>query len=69
MSDMDKTINLNIIQFPQNLLIPDVDNIIKIQVINNSHKPEYFKIDLPVANITATQTEVHVPGTYTFQAY
>ena len=30
---------------------------------------QYFKIDLPVADITATQTEVHVPGTYTFQAY
>ncbi|MFX1594565.1 MAG: hypothetical protein ACFFBK_00720, partial [Promethearchaeota archaeon] len=51
MSNMDKTINLNIIQFPQNLLIPNVDNIIKIQVINNSHKPEYFKFDFEGENL------------------
>lgn len=30
---------------------------------------EYFRIDSPVADITATQTEVHVPGTYTYQNY
>ncbi len=30
---------------------------------------EYFKITIPVADISATQTEVHIPGTYTFGNY
>ena len=30
---------------------------------------EYFNIDIPVADITALQTEVHIPGTYTYQNY
>jgi len=30
---------------------------------------DFFRIDLPVTDITATQTEVHVPGTYTYTDY
>ena len=30
---------------------------------------EYFRIDSPVADIVAAQTEVHTPGTYTYQDY
>lgn len=30
---------------------------------------EFFRIDSPVADIVATQTEVHVPGTYTYGDY
>ena len=43
MSNQAKIISLNISQFPQNLLIPGVDNDVSIQVKNNSNKNERFK--------------------------
>jgi len=43
MSNSSNIISLNITKFPQNLLIPDVDNNVSIQVINNSNKNETFK--------------------------
>lgn len=30
---------------------------------------EYFRIDSPATDISAAQTEVHIPGTYTYQNY
>lgn len=30
---------------------------------------EFFRIDIPIADITAAQTEVHTPGVYTFTNY
>jgi len=51
MSDADKIISLNITKFPQNLLIPGVDNSISIQVINNSSNIENFKFDFEGENL------------------
>ncbi|MHA1985355.1 MAG: hypothetical protein ACW98D_01835 [Promethearchaeota archaeon] len=43
MSKSSSIISLNITRFPQNLLIPNVDNGVSIQVINNSAKNEKFQ--------------------------
>ncbi|MHA2182597.1 MAG: hypothetical protein ACXAAH_14345 [Promethearchaeota archaeon] len=43
MSNSSSIISLNITQFPQNILIPGVDNGVSIQVTNNSAKNEKFK--------------------------
>lgn len=43
MSNSATIISLNITKFPQNLLIPDMDNDVSLQVINNSDKKENFK--------------------------
>jgi len=51
MSNADKIISLNITEFPQNLLIPGIDNRIKIQVINISNKSENFKFDFKGENL------------------
>jgi len=51
MSNTDKIISLNITRFPQNLLIPGIDNIISIQVINNSSNSENFKFSFEGENL------------------
>lgn len=51
MSNVDKIISLNITQFPQNLLISDIDNEIKIQVVNHSSKKETFKLEFEGENL------------------
>ncbi|NVM36534.1 MAG: hypothetical protein HWN81_13135 [Candidatus Lokiarchaeota archaeon] len=51
MSNADKIISLNITRFPQNLLIPGIDNSISIQAINNSSKIENFKFDFEGENL------------------
>ena len=43
MSNLEHIISLKFTKFPQNLLIPDIENNISIQVINNSTKSEKFK--------------------------
>ncbi|MFX1344854.1 MAG: hypothetical protein ACFFAI_07080 [Promethearchaeota archaeon] len=43
MSNLSNIISFNIIKFPQNLLIPEADNDVSIQVVNNSDKNENFK--------------------------
>ena len=43
MSNSSNIISLNITKFPQNLLLPGVDNDVTIQLINNSDKIENFK--------------------------
>jgi len=42
MSNLSNIISLNITEFPQNLLIPGIDNAVNIQVVNNSDKSESF---------------------------
>jgi len=37
--------------------------------ISRATNLEYFTIVLPATDIAATQTEVHIPGTYTYQNY
>ncbi len=51
MSNQTKIISLNITQFPQNLLIPDGDNDVSIQVINNSNKNEKFQFAFEGENL------------------
>jgi len=51
MSNADKIISLNITRFPQNLLIPSIDNKITIQAINYSSKQEDFKFDFEGENL------------------
>lgn len=38
-------------------------------IIAGAQDLEYFEIVSPLTNIVASQTEVHVPGTYTYQNY
>ena len=42
-ADPNHVISISITKFPQNLLIPDVDNAVSFQVINQSTKEEHFK--------------------------
>ena len=51
MSSADKIISLNITKFPQNLLIPSIDNEITIQAINYSSNQEDFKFDFEGENL------------------
>ena len=51
MSNSDKIISLNITKFPQNLLIPNIQNQITIQAINNSNKSENFKFNFEGENL------------------
>jgi hypothetical protein len=51
MSNADKVISLNIAKFPQNLLLPGIDNEIKIQAVNTSSKKETFKFDFEGENL------------------
>ncbi|MFW9820641.1 MAG: hypothetical protein ACFFE5_13610 [Candidatus Thorarchaeota archaeon] len=51
MSNLDKTISLNVSNFPQNLLIPGIDNEIKIHSLNTSSKKETFKFDFEGENL------------------
>jgi len=44
MSDPSQIISYSITRFPQNLLIPDVDNDVTIQVMSNSDKIEYIRL-------------------------
>ncbi len=57
MSGQSKIISMNITQFPQNLLIPDIENNVSIQIKNNSDKIEKFQFvfkgeNLDVAVVT-----------------
>jgi len=51
MSNQTKIISLNITQFPQNLLIPEGNNEVLIQVINNSNKNEKFQFAFEGENL------------------
>ncbi|MHA2007695.1 MAG: hypothetical protein ACW99E_21170 [Promethearchaeota archaeon] len=45
MSNSSSIISLNITRFPQNLLIPNSNNDVGLQIINNSNKSEILKFD------------------------
>ena len=51
MANVDKIISLKITKFPQNLLIPGINNEIIIQAINYSSKKEDFKFDFEGENL------------------
>jgi len=42
-ADPNHVISISVTKFPQNLLIPDVENSVSFQVINQSDKDEHFK--------------------------
>ena len=42
-ADPNHVISISITKFPQNLLIPDIDNDVSFQVTNQSTKEEHFK--------------------------
>jgi len=52
MSNPSSIISLKITQFPQNILIPDVDNSVIIQVTNNSAKNERFEFIFEGENLS-----------------
>jgi hypothetical protein len=52
MSNSSSIISLNITRFPQNLLIPDTENSVSIQVTNNSTKNEQFQFVFEGENLT-----------------
>jgi len=54
MSGQAKIISLNITQFPQNLLIPDLENNVSVQVKNNSNKIEKFQFVFEGENLDIT---------------
>ncbi len=51
MSNLEQIISINITQFPQNLLIPGIENRISLQAINNSNKSEIFKFTFEGENL------------------
>ncbi len=59
MSDTDKIISLNITKFPQNLLIPGIDNSISIQAINYSDNIENFKFEFEGENLAIKLEQVN----------
>ncbi|MFW9782050.1 MAG: hypothetical protein ACFFFB_07180 [Candidatus Heimdallarchaeota archaeon] len=50
-SDHTQMINLTITKFPQNLLIPNADNIVSIQILSQSKKNETFKFSFEGENL------------------
>ncbi len=42
-ADPNHVISISVTKFPQNLLIPDSENSVSFQVINQSNKDEHFK--------------------------
>ncbi|MFX1426099.1 MAG: hypothetical protein ACFFBE_06570, partial [Promethearchaeota archaeon] len=54
MSNLSNIVSLNITKFPQNLLIPGMDNDVSIQATNNSEKKENFSIVFEGENLDIT---------------
>ena len=50
-SNKTNAISLTITQFPQNLLIPNIDNAVSLEVINNLDKQADFKFEFKGENI------------------
>ena len=50
-SNNHNAISLTISQFPQNLIIPNIDNIISLEVVNNTGKEADFKFEFKGENI------------------
>ena len=53
-SDPNKVINLTVTKFPQNLLIPNGDNQVSLQVMNASNKIETLKFSFEGENLEIT---------------
>ena len=51
-SDKEKSISLKFVKFPQNLLVPNLENAINIQATNYSNKNAFFKFDFEGENLS-----------------
>ena len=51
-SDKEKLISLKFVKFPQNLLVPSLENAINIQATNYSNKNAFFKFDFEGENLS-----------------
>jgi len=49
--DLSNIISLTVTKFPQNLLIPNVENVVSLQVVNNSQKNEHFEFAFEGENL------------------
>ena len=56
-SDPNKTISLNMTKFPQNLLIPSIDNVISFQAINHMNAETYYRFVFEGENLNITIPE------------
>jgi len=54
MSNASNVITLNITHFPQNLIIPNVANVVSVNVINNSNKNENYQLTFEGENLEIT---------------
>ncbi|MEJ2296149.1 MAG: hypothetical protein P8Y23_15455, partial [Candidatus Lokiarchaeota archaeon] len=61
-SIQSNAISLKISQFPQNLLIPNVDNIVSLEVVNNLDKEADFKFEFKGENIDVIVNPEEVNG-------
>ncbi|MFX1340041.1 MAG: hypothetical protein ACFFDK_15630 [Promethearchaeota archaeon] len=55
--NLSKAISITFTRFPQNLLVPDVDNIISFQAINYFNNKEKFKFDIKGENLTVMNSD------------
>ena len=62
MSNPPNIISLNITKFPQNLLIPDIDNDVSIQIISNSNKKENYRFGFEGENKTVIPVSIAKPA-------
>ncbi|MFX1572366.1 MAG: hypothetical protein ACFFB0_06420 [Promethearchaeota archaeon] len=66
MSNQTKIISLNITKFPQNLMIPEGNNDVSLQVINNSNKNEKFHFAFEGENLTISVTSENLTNAIDF---
>ncbi|MBY8982805.1 MAG: hypothetical protein KGD57_07645 [Candidatus Lokiarchaeota archaeon] len=50
-SDVSKNILLKVIQLPQNLLVPSIQNVLKMELISTSKKIENIKLEIQAENL------------------
>lgn len=61
-SIQSNAISLKIIQFPQNLLIPNIDNIVALEVVNNVGKKSDFRFEFKGENIDVRVSPEEING-------
>jgi hypothetical protein len=67
-ADPNHVISINITKFPQNLLLPGIDNSVSFQVNNQSSKEEHFKFVFEGENLEITVTPIEFLDEILFKA-
>jgi hypothetical protein len=67
-ADLNHVISINIIKFPQNLLLPGIDNSVSFQVNNQSSKEEHFKFVFEGENLEIEVTPIEFLEEILFKA-